>query len=71
MARTTTTPQARAAKVRDAVESLSALLADADLRAKRHGYDHPETLLAWDAVEQAGATVHRQARLLSGKPRGG
>jgi hypothetical protein len=31
----------------------------------------PSNVALWAKVEQLGAVVHRQARLLAGKPRGG
>lgn len=71
MAQTMTNAK-RAAKVREAVANIEALLAAAD-RASASDPEHSElsTRGAWDAVEQAGAIIHRQSRILSGKPRGG
>ena len=52
----------RAAKVAAAVEQLPAALAAART--------YPGTV-SWERVEKLGATVHRQARLLAGKSKGG
>jgi hypothetical protein len=38
---------------------------------KVYGPDDARTMRAWEAVEVNGATVHRQARILAGKSRGG
>lgn len=53
----------RAAKVAEAAQALPAALkaAEAD----------PTNEALWEAVEKLGATVHRQARLLAGKSKGG
>lgn len=39
--------------------------------ALRAAKAEPENKALWAEVEQLGATIHRQARLLAGKPRGG
>lgn len=36
-----------------------------------YGVDSPEARQAWAEVEGIGAVIHRRARLLAGKPRGG
>ena len=70
MARTTS-PEARAHKITEAAELLPNLLEAAAQTTLSHGYSSPEALAAWAAVEEAGATIHRQSRLLAGKSRGG
>jgi hypothetical protein len=54
---------ARAAQVAEAVKQLPAAL--------RAAQADPENEALWEAVEQLGAVVHRRARLLAGKARGG
>jgi hypothetical protein len=56
----------RIADVRAAAMRLPALIAAAVLLEGRGSEE-----AAWAEVEQAGAVVHRQARLLAGKSRGG
>jgi hypothetical protein len=53
----------RSGKVEQAVASLPAALAKA--------LADPDNKQLWADVEQLGAVVHRQSRLLAGKPRGG
>ena len=57
------TKEERAKKVREAAKALPAAIRvamlDVDNEAK------------WEVVEQLGATIHRQGRLLAGKARGG
>jgi hypothetical protein len=65
------TPAQRAADVLSAVHALPALVTAAQDAALQHGWNDPRTLTAWERVEAQGATVHRQARLLAGKSRGG
>ena len=57
------TREQRAADVQAAVKALPAAL--------RAALADPANEAAWEAVEQLGATVHRQSRLLAGKTRGG
>jgi hypothetical protein len=57
--------------VRQAARQLAGLIRTAQTWERQDGPDAAATLAAWAAVEQAGATVHRQSRLLAGKPRGG
>jgi hypothetical protein len=71
MPRKSKTPAARAADVRAAHGKLRVLIAHAEDAAERHGWDSPEAHNAWAAVEEHGATIHRQSRLLAGKSRGG
>jgi hypothetical protein len=71
MPRPTKSPQERAADVQRAVNDLPALVRTAQQSGTLYGMDHPHTRRAWENVENAGATVHRQARLLAGKARGG
>lgn len=59
----------RASNVSLAARDLPALL-EAAQRAEKSG-DLARAMRAWEAVEIAGATIHRQARLLAGKSRGG
>jgi hypothetical protein len=71
MARSALSPVDRASKVRVSAAALPALIQSAlDISADL-GYSHPNALAAWEYVEEHGATVHRQARLLAGKSRGG
>lgn len=65
------TREDRAGKVRDAINGLPTLIRSAIAVEEQHGADAPETLAAWETVEMAGATIHRQARRLAGKSRGG
>jgi hypothetical protein len=53
----------RVAAVQEATKALPAAL-------KAAAAD-PDNEALWEAVEQLGATVHRQSRLLAGKTRGG
>lgn len=57
------------------VTNASHALPDAFVTAARltnvHGVDAPEARQAWADVEALGAIIHRRARLLAGKPRGG
>lgn len=52
------------------VKSAAAML-DAALAAAEAAEDTPDALATWAAVEEIGATVHRQSRLLAGKSKGG
>jgi hypothetical protein len=62
----------RVAKIREAAARIEALLAAADrATAADPECANQATRDAWDAVENVGATIHRQSRILSGKPRGG
>lgn len=71
MPRNPLTPAQRAANVATAIADLPRLSADAIAALAAYGPTDPRTLRAWEAVEVNGATVHRQARLLAGKSRGG
>jgi hypothetical protein len=71
MARKALTPQDRANNIGTAVRELPALVARANQLLGQYGPNDPRTLRAWECVEMHGATVHRQARLLAGKSRGG
>ncbi len=53
----------RVKKVQDAAKDLPAAL--------RAAKAEPENHELWAVVENLGATIHRQSRLLAGKPRGG
>lgn len=67
MPRPSKTAAQRASDVIDATNKLSALVAHAAIQI--HG--SPQAHAAWDAVEQHGAIIHRQSRILAGKSRGG
>lgn len=68
MPRPTMTRAERVARV----ESAASMLADALEAAQAAEQRDPSTALAaWEAVEEIGATIHRQSRLLAGKSRGG
>lgn len=71
MARTPLTPVQRAANVQTAVNNLPALVRNAQQYGGLYGMTDARTLAAWEAVETAGAVVHRQSRLLAGKSKGG
>ncbi len=57
------TSQDRIAKIQSAAKELPAALKAAKAQ--------PDSHELWAVVEQIGATIHRQSRLLAGKPRGG
>lgn len=65
------TPEERAAKVIEAVSGLADSIAAAIESLEANGPTDERTLEAWGEVERAGAVVHRQSRLLAGKPKGG
>jgi hypothetical protein len=65
------TPEQRAARVVAAVLELADASEHAANMLAEHGPDWHLTLAAWERVEKAGATVHRQSRLLAGKSKGG
>lgn len=65
------TPEQRAEKVRLAILELADSIEHAVNMLSEHGPDWHLTLAAWERVERAGATVHRQSRLLAGKSKGG
>lgn len=71
MPRPTLSRSERAAAVVAAVKNLPALVTTAHAAERQYGATDARTLRAWEAVEVNGATVHRQARLLAGKSRGG
>ena len=71
MARMALDPSARAAKVLEAHAALGALLQLAQDTTAQHGPTDARTHAAWTHVEEHGATIHRQARLLAGKSKGG
>jgi hypothetical protein len=71
MARPSKTPASRVRDVGDAGRALAAALDRAEAAVRTHGYDHAETRSAWETVENIGATIHRQSRILAGKSRGG
>ena len=67
----THTPESRGALVRNASANLGLFITEAESASRLYGSTAPEALSAWEKVETAGATIHRQARLLAGKSRGG
>lgn len=67
----TITPEQRAEKVREAILQLAEDVDKAAHSLAVHGPADEATLAAWERVEKAGATVHRQSRLLAGKSKGG
>ncbi len=71
MPRTPLSRSDRASNVRLAAQDLPTLLDTAQRAESSYGPTDARTLRAWEAVEIAGATIHRQARLLAGKSRGG
>lgn len=71
MARPAQTPSNRAAAVTAATKELGPLVTAAVYALNNYGASDPRTIAAWEAVEKHGATVHRQARLLAGKSKGG
>lgn len=71
MARSATTPQTRTVKVLDAAAKLQAAIDDAIDVTRHCGHGSPQAFAAWAAVEDIGATIHRQSRILAGKSRGG
>jgi hypothetical protein len=65
------TPIDRAAKVHHAAKRIAEMSAACDVAAQRFGLGSAEAKAAYDALEATAAIVHRQARILSGKRRGG
>jgi hypothetical protein len=65
------TPKDRANNVAASVATLPDLFRVAYQNLRDFGPSDARTLAAWEAVETEGATVHRQARLLAGKSKGG
>ena len=71
MPRPAKTRNDRANDVGAAAAAIGALIGRAIAAEQQHGPTAPETFRAWEAVEVNGATIHRQARILAGKSRGG
>lgn len=67
----TMTADDRITKIDIAVEGLDSLIASAHIATLTHGPESIQAHAAWERVEQRGATIHRQARRLAGKKRGG
>jgi hypothetical protein len=65
------TPEQRAERVVSAISDLADNIEKATQSLTTNGPTHPVTLACWERVEQAGATVHRNSRLLAGKRKGG
>jgi hypothetical protein len=65
------TPEQRSEKVVGAITDLAESIDAAVSSLRTNGPEHPVTLACWERVEKAGATVHRQSRLLAGKSKGG
>ena len=61
----------RGQKVAEAIAALPELYRAAVTLETAAQHRPTDYLAAWEAVEKAGATVHRQARLLAGKSKGG
>jgi protein tyrosine phosphatase (PTP) superfamily phosphohydrolase (DUF442 family) len=64
-------PAQRSANTATAANALPAALASATEALNAYGATDARTLRAWELVETHGATIHRQARLLAGKAKGG
>lgn len=62
--------ETRIQKVRDAQTALRTAVKKAT-EIETSGASESEIHAAWAEVETLGAVVHRQSRLLAGKPRGG
>lgn len=71
MARPTLTPSQRAANVAAAASKLEEAVKSAAVALSTYGPSDARTVAAWETVEQHGAIVHRQSRLLAGKSKGG
>lgn len=71
MPRPVMTPAQRAANVATAIAELPLALQRAQDAATMYGASDARTLAEWEIVETHGAAVHRQARLLAGKSKGG
>ena len=71
MGRTALSPATRAQNVNVAAHDLPAALTRAMDATDAFGPTDPRSLKAWEVVENLGATVHRQSRILAGKSRGG
>jgi hypothetical protein len=71
MSRPSLSPSDRMVKVAAARAELDAAMQAAADAAAQHGDTDARTLAAWEAVENIGATIHRQSRILAGKSRGG
>lgn len=71
MARPALSRANRSLNVFDAIDDLPAAYRAARDSELAHGPTDPRTLAAWETVEQYGAVVHRQSRLLAGKSKGG
>jgi hypothetical protein len=71
MPRPAKTRASRTADIGVAILDLPKLFGAAMAAEAQYGANAQETLRAWEAVEVNGATVHRQARILAGKSRGG
>jgi hypothetical protein len=71
MPRPSTTPKQRADATRVATIGLADAIAYATETLRDYGPNDSHTRDAWEAVEKRGAIIHRQARLLAGKSKGG
>lgn len=71
MPRTPKTRCEREADISAAASALGALVARASAIEAKEGSTADATRRAWESVEANGAIVHRQARLMAGKARGG
>lgn len=71
MPRPAITPEQRAAKIADAGVRLRDALAIALASANDPDVTPGDRMRLWAVVEEHGATIHRQSRILAGKSRGG
>lgn len=71
MARIPLTPAQRAGQVAVAASNLESEVKNALTMLGTYGPTDARSIAAWETVEQHGAIVHRQSRLLAGKSKGG
>lgn len=71
MARSALSPTDRIAKVQASYDALAHALSVASAAQTDPDVSDVERFALWAVVEEHGATVHRQSRLLAGKSRGG
>ena len=71
MPRPTKTPAQRAADIAAATSALTSATVALSTALSTYGPSDARTIAAAETVEQHGAIVHRQSRLLAGKSKGG
>jgi hypothetical protein len=71
MPRKPLTPTERAFKVQQAANALASAIQAAYAAMGDPNVSAQERAELWEAVEEHGATIHRQSRLLAGKSKGG